>query len=116
MKSTVVVSLLAVCLTSIIGLSAQYLPNWESIDSRPLPSWFDEAKIGIFIHWGVFSVPGFLNEWFWWDWINGDQRVVNFMKENYPPHFAYADFAPMFKAEFYNPDQWTDILAASGAK
>lgn len=46
----------------------KYEPNWESIDSRPLPSWFDEAKFGIFIHWGVFSVPSFNSEWFWIDW------------------------------------------------
>lgn len=42
-----------------------YDPTWESLDSRPLPSWFDQAKFGIFIHWGVFSVPSFGSEWFW---------------------------------------------------
>jgi alpha-L-fucosidase len=35
----------------------QYTPDWASIDSRPLPAWYDESKVGIFIHWGVFSVP-----------------------------------------------------------
>jgi len=43
-------------------------PTWESLDSRPLPSWYDESKIGIFIHWGVFSVPGIASEWFWKQW------------------------------------------------
>jgi len=38
------------------------------------------------------------------------------MKNNYPPDFTYADFAPMFKAEFFNPDEWADIFKASGAK
>lgn len=42
-----------------------YDPTWESLDSRPLPAWFDQAKFGIFIHWGVFSVPSFGSEWFW---------------------------------------------------
>ncbi len=42
-----------------------YEPNWASIDSRPLPTWFDDSKIGIFMHWGLFSVPSFGNEWFW---------------------------------------------------
>lgn len=50
----------------MIGISrARYEPNWESIDSRPLPEWYDQAKFGIFIHWGVFSVPSFGSEWFW---------------------------------------------------
>lgn len=44
----------------------QYKPTWESIDSRPVPEWFDQAKLGIFIHWGVFSVPSYGSEWFWW--------------------------------------------------
>jgi hypothetical protein len=46
----------------------QYTPTWDSLDSRPLPQWYDEAKIGIFIHWGVFSVPSFGSEWFWKEW------------------------------------------------
>ena len=45
-----------------------YQPTWDSLDKRPLPSWYDEAKFGIFIHWGVFSVPSFVSEWFWWYW------------------------------------------------
>jgi hypothetical protein len=36
---------------------ASYLPEWSSLDTRPLPSWYDQSKVGIFIHWGVFSVP-----------------------------------------------------------
>lgn len=47
------------------GCYCQYKPTWESIDSRPLPEWFDQAKFGIFIHWGVFSVPSYGSEWFW---------------------------------------------------
>lgn len=51
----------------LVGIcSAKYEPNWKSIDSRPLPEWYDQAKFGIFIHWGVFSVPSFGSEWFWW--------------------------------------------------
>jgi hypothetical protein len=46
----------------------RYTPTWDSLDSRPLPQWYDEAKLGIFIHWGVFSVPSFGSEWFWNNW------------------------------------------------
>ena len=96
---------------------AHYEPNWKSIDSRPLPHWFDEAKVGIFLHWGVFSVPSFHSEWFWYSWQGAyDQDTVEFMKKNYPPGFTYADFAPQFKAEFFNPDHWVDIFKAAGAK
>lgn len=45
-----------------------YQPTWDSLDKRPLPDWYDQAKFGIFIHWGVFSVPSYVSEWFWWYW------------------------------------------------
>ncbi|XP_070194986.1 alpha-L-fucosidase-like isoform X1 [Littorina saxatilis] len=95
-----------------------YKPTWESIDSRPLPSWYDEGKLGIFIHWGVFSVPSFTSEWFWYRWkgVPPNAKVVEFMKKNYPPDFTYADFAADFTAEFYDPDEWAEIFEASGAK
>jgi alpha-L-fucosidase len=35
--------------------AVKYEPNWKSLDARPLPSWYDESKLGIFVHWGVFS-------------------------------------------------------------
>ena len=53
------------------GISPKYDPNWPSLDSRPLPTWFDQGKIGIFIHWGVYSVPSYINEWFWYSWLSG---------------------------------------------
>ena len=46
----------------------KFEPTWESLDARPLPTWYDSNKIGIFIHWGVFSVPAFGSEWFWQSW------------------------------------------------
>ena len=51
-----------------INVSNSYKPTWDSLDSRPLPQWYDDAKFGIFIHWGVFSVPSFGSEWFWHNW------------------------------------------------
>ena len=38
-------------------MTAPYLPSWDSLDRRPIPSWFTDARFGIFIHWGVYSVP-----------------------------------------------------------
>ncbi|KAK7002605.1 alpha-L-fucosidase [Biomphalaria glabrata] len=95
---------------------ARYEPNWNSLDSRPLPSWYDDGKIGIFIHWGVFSVPAFGSEWFWWNWQGSKTPAYTYyMQQNYRPDFTYADFGPMFHAEFYKPDDWADIFQASGA-
>lgn len=96
---------------------AKYQATWESLDSRPLPSWYDDAKFGIFMHWGLYAVPSFGSEWFWWHWKGeNDPKYVEFMKKNYRPGFSYADFAPMFRAEFFDPDLWADMLARSGAR
>ncbi|CAF4085978.1 unnamed protein product, partial [Rotaria magnacalcarata] len=97
---------------------SSYLPQWSSLDTRPLPSWYDQSKVGIFIHWGVFSVPSIHSEaWMWWAWKgdNPNPDTVVFMNKNYPPDWTYADFASQFHAEFYDPNEWADIFAASGA-
>ncbi|XP_071813119.1 alpha-L-fucosidase-like isoform X2 [Apostichopus japonicus] len=99
------------------GEAVRYTPNWKSLDSRPIPDWYEDAKFGIFIHWGVYSVPSFGSEWFWWYWQG--QHSINyeaFMRSNYRPGFTYTDFAPAFTAEFFNPKHWADIIEASGAK
>jgi alpha-L-fucosidase len=93
----------------------RYTSDWDSLDSRPLPSWYDEAKFGIFLHWGVYSVPSFQNEWFWEGLEAQQQSYVNFMQKNYA-NFKYQDFAPQFKAELFNPKEWADIFQAAGAK
>jgi len=97
--------------------STKYEPTWESLDARPLPEWFDDAKIGIFPYWGVSAVPAFGNEWFWQNWLGTKQKAtVEFMKKNYPPNFSYQDFASQFKAEFFDPNFWAQLFKASGAK
>ncbi|KAL1131712.1 hypothetical protein AAG570_011325 [Ranatra chinensis] len=100
-----------------------YKPDWASLDSRPNPDWYDKAKIGIFIHWGVYSVPSFTSEWFWINWkgnptpSKGQQKKINdFMKSNYKPGFSYQDFAQDFTAEFFNVTKWVEIVQKSGAK
>lgn len=99
--------------------AARYTADWASLDSRPLPSWYDEAKLGIFVHWGVYSVPGFHDEWFWYNWLlrqPPSPDCVDYMKRNYPPGFTYPEFAPDFTARFFDPGEWADIFKASGAK
>jgi len=102
-----------ICLFAVNG---EYLPTWDSLNSRPLPKWYDQSKFGIFMHWGVYSVPSFGSEWFWQHWKMNSSNYVQFMKENYPPNFEYADFAPMFKAELFDPNAWAELFVKAGAK
>ncbi|KAK7112501.1 alpha-L-fucosidase-like [Littorina saxatilis] len=97
--------------------SPRYEPTWESLDQRPIPQWYQEAKFGIFLHWGLFSVPA-VKAWLWYLWKgpNPELDIVQYMQNNYPPDWTYADFGPLFKAEFFDPFQWADIFNASGAR
>ena len=108
---------LAVCLVLCFTIiSARYEPNWESLDSRPLPAWYDEAKFGIFITWGVYSVPSFGDEWFWKYWRDSVPGYPEYMRKNYRPDFTYQDFASELTTEFFNPAEWADIFEAAGAR
>ncbi len=96
-------------------------PAWESIDSRPNPQWFEDAKFGIFIHWGVYSVPSWgakdaYAEWYWNHMQDKNGPTWKFHEKTYGADFQYQDFAPMFKAELYDPELWADIFKKSGAK
>jgi len=125
------------CLGFVALVSAQprYEATWDSLDKRPMPSWFLDAKFGIFIHWGVYSVPSFAAagvakeqpyaEWYWNSLVKGrDQADQNapgaaawkFHQRVFGANFPYQDFAPMFRAELFDPDQWAAALAGSGAK
>lgn len=120
--------LLLVAMVTILCFHAnaiRYEPNWESLDKRPLPQWWVDSKIGLKMHWGVYSVPGFGREtglddtstWFWWYW-QGEKAVeyTDFMEKNYPPGMTYPDFAADFKAELFDPDFYADLIEASGAR
>jgi len=97
--------------------AARYDPTWASLDTRPLPQWYSDAKVGIFIHFGVFSVPSFHGEWFWSDLISAkDADVVAFVAETEAPGFTYPEYAARFDATFFNATQWLDLFKSSGAK
>jgi len=111
----------AIFLTFVLsGISShqeeKYEPNWESLDKRPIPTWFDDEKFGIFMHWGVYSVIGLHDAWFWWHWHENVPDVVEYMKKNYPPGFTYGDLATQFTAELFNPNEYAEIIKRSGAK
>lgn len=97
--------------------SPHFEPTWDSLDRRPLPAWYDQAKVGIFIHWGVYSVPSFGSEWFWTNWRTVQAKsYVDFMQQNYRPGFTYQEFANDFTAELFNATEWATIFEQSGAR
>ncbi len=116
------------------GLGAQrYEPTWESVDKRPTPKWFTDAKFGIFIHWGVYSVPAYAPvlpgklayaEWYWNALTQGQGAKANgiqagtwaYHQKQYGAEFPYQKFAPQFRAELFDADHWADVFARSGAK
>lgn len=110
----------------------QYKPTWESLDSRPCPQWFPDAKFGIFIHWGLYSVPAFAPrgtyaEWYWHA-KDGDQTgkhqaatgraaaTQEFHRRVYGADVEYADFRDMFTCEMFDPAHWAKVFRRAGAK
>ncbi len=99
----------------------KYEANWKSLDSRPNPEWYRDAKFGIFIHWGLYSVPawakkGTYSEWYWNTMQDKSDSTWLFHKNTYGEKFKYQDFVSMFKAELYEPDDWAEVFVQSGAK
>lgn len=121
-------------------------PTWESINQRGYPDWFRDAKLGIFIHWGLYSVPSYsqpdgYGEWFYrglmmgdtlrcnemkaynrrWGYMLGDQwsgRLSNSdgVKQNPRVTDLYTLYAQTWFAEHWNPQQWVDLFDQAGAK
>lgn len=90
--------------------------TWESIQKHyHTPEWFMDAKFGIFIHWGLYSVPAAGSEWY-------PKHMYNAMADYHAKtwgsqdQFGYKDFIPLFKAEKFNADEWLDIIAEAGAR
>jgi alpha-L-fucosidase len=113
------------------GEPAKYEPNWASLDKRPAPQWYLDAKFGIFIHWGVYAVPawapvGEYSEWYWNRVGNvpADKRGPKDEKNPWWKHhvetwgkdFTYDQFAPKFTAEKFNAEEWAQLFADAGAK
>ncbi len=92
--------------------------DWNSLSEYKLPEWYRRAKFGIFIHWGVYSVPAFSNEWYPRNMYIKDSYEYKHHVETYgePKDFGYKDFIPMFKAEKFNATEWAELFEAAGAR
>ncbi|WP_249306030.1 alpha-L-fucosidase [Lederbergia citrea] len=96
----------------------RFKEDWDSLSEIQVPQWYKNAKFGIFIHWGVYSVPAFKNEWYPRNmYIQGSEEYKHhLMMYGEHKNFGYKDFIPMFKAENFNADEWAGIFRSSGAK
>lgn len=95
-----------------------FRPNWDSLRAYRTPEWFRDAKFGIFIHWGVYSVPAFGNEWYSRNMYVPGNAAYRHHVETYgsPDKFGYKDFIPMFRAEKFDPAAWVALFADAGAR
>jgi alpha-L-fucosidase len=92
--------------------------EWASLGRYTVPAWFQDAKFGIFIHWGVYSVPAFGNEWYSRNmYVQGSPAYLHHIATYGPQsRFGYKDFVPMFKAEKFDSAAWAALFRRAGAK
>lgn len=120
MKKIIVITLCVMfsAIVNVANAQDRYQATWESLSKYKTPDWFRDAKFGIFIHWGVYSVPGFGSEWY-------PRQMYQVGSDEYKHHiatygpqnkFGYKDFIPMFKAEKFDPQAWVALFKKAGAK
>lgn len=98
-----------------------FRPSWESLAEFQVPEWYQDAKFGIFIHWGAYSVPGYGNEWYPREMYKADKSRRGIHEHHVntygkPSEFGYKDFIPMFKAQKFDPAEWARLFREAGAK
>ena len=95
-----------------------FRPDWNSLSQYRVPDWYRDAKFGIFIHWGVYSVPAFGSEWYPRQmYLAGSEENQHHVSVYGPvTKFGYKDFIPMFKAQHYDPQAWAKLFKESGAR
>jgi alpha-L-fucosidase len=123
-------ALFALSLATAGAAPAKYEPNWDSLRDIPVPAWFDDAKFGILIHWGVYSVAGFSSGYnytehfpqFMYRTGAGSRHPAEhaaFLQQRFgaaPPDFGYKDLVPLFRAERFDPAAWARLFHRAGAR
>lgn len=97
------------------GFEPSYL---SLIKHDAAPEWFADAKLGIYFHWGPYSVPAYGSAWYPCNMYKKGSNVNKWHEEHYGPieEFGYEDFIPMFTAEHFDPEDWADLFKTAGAK
>ena len=95
-----------------------YDDTWTSLTQHPSPHWLAESKFGIFIHWGIYSVPAYGNEWYPRTSYDPSQREYAYHLEHYGKHteFGYKDFIPHFRGESFDAGKWIALFQNAGAR
>jgi alpha-L-fucosidase len=103
--------------TAVTNTKVPFHASWDSLAGYRAPDWFRDAKFGIFLHWGVYSVPAFANEWYSRNMYVPGNAAFQHQVATYGPQtkFGYKDFIPMFHAEHFDPVAWVDLFARAGA-
>lgn len=99
--------------------AVDFQPNWESLSQHTeAPEWFQDAKLGIYFHWGVYSVPAHGNEWYARNmYIPGTDDFKHHAETwGSQSEFGYHHFVPKFTAEHFDAEEWADLFKNSGAK
>jgi alpha-L-fucosidase len=111
---------IAAALKTVDGAVAAgpYRADWDSLSHYTVPAWYQDAKFGMYMHWGVYSVPAFDNEWYPRNMYMRDEAAFKHHIETYGPQskFGYKDFIPRFKAEHFDANAWVDLFKRAGAK
>ncbi len=121
MKKIFWIIVLAVTVFPVLAQQKINQSEWQSLRERPYPQWFNDAKLGIFIHWSLSSVPAWSGkeqyaEWFLRGLLTGDTARINFQKRVFGENFTYDQYPPLFKGELFNADEWADLFANAGAR
>lgn len=92
--------------------------TWESLSRFQIPDWYKDAKFGIFIHWGLYSVPAYYGEWYLRNMHDSKNPTYQFHRETYgdPKDFGYKDFIPLFRGEKFNAKEWISLFREAGAR
>ncbi|MFI3277400.1 MAG: alpha-L-fucosidase [Rikenellaceae bacterium] len=135
MKTTIISALAAMSVCVSCASDPGYYPDISTTDSPKgtsvfkadsvniaqnytIPDWFTDSKLGIFIHWGVYSVPAYGSEWYARWMYTENSKINQYHVEKYGPvtEFGYKDFIPMFKTPDFDASEWAKIFKGSGAK
>jgi alpha-L-fucosidase len=102
---------------SELVVSGPFEPNVESLSDYECPEWFRDAKFGVYVHWGVYSVAE-RGEWYAREMYQEGSSVYqhHVATWGHPSRFGYHDFIPQWKAEKFDPDAWLELFVEAGAK
>jgi alpha-L-fucosidase len=96
----------------------RFAPTWDSLSHYQVPAWYRDAKFGVFLHWGIYSVPAHINEWYPRLMYQKESPAFEWHRQHWGPQsmFGYKDFIPMFRGEHWKPDELADLFKKAGAR